>query len=93
MFSHTQTVKRLNFTPPPNIAKDRKIFSICKLKSFKQIRRRNNATPHLIHKGKPYTLKRKCITSPSFTTYSLPSIPIFPAARTAASVLYLTKSS
>lgn len=31
------------------------------------------------------TLKRKCITSPSCTTYSLPSTPIFPASRTALS--------
>ena len=32
-----------------------------------------------------YTLKRKCMMSPSCTTYSLPSTPILPASFTAAS--------
>ena len=32
-----------------------------------------------------YTLKRKCMMSPSCTTYSLPSTPILPASLTAAS--------
>ena len=36
-----------------------------------------------------YTLKRKCMMSPSCTTYSLPSTPSFPASRTAASLPYL----
>ena len=33
----------------------------------------------------PYTLKRKCMMSPSCTTYSLPSTPSLPASRTALS--------
>jgi hypothetical protein len=33
-----------------------------------------------LHRGAPYTLKRKFITSPSFTTYSLPSARILPAS-------------
>ena len=42
---------------------------------------------------KGYTLKRKCITSPSFTTYSLPSTFNFPLSRQAASLPYFMKSS
>ena len=37
-----------------------------------------------------HTLNKKCITSPSLTTYSLPSVRRTPAVRQAASVLYLT---
>ena len=40
-----------------------------------------------------YTLNLKCITSPSFTTYSLPSTRIFPASFTLDSLPYFTKSS
>lgn len=40
-----------------------------------------------------YTLNLKCMTSPSCTTYSLPSTPIFPASLTACSEPYFTKSS
>ena len=35
-----------------------------------------------------YTLNRKCMMSPSWTTYSLPSMPSLPASRTAASEPY-----
>ena len=34
-----------------------------------------------------YTLNRKCMMSPSWTVYSLPSVESFPAALTAASDL------
>ena len=37
----------------------------------------------------PYTLKRKCMTSPSCTTYSLPSTRSTPSARQAASLSWL----
>lgn len=37
-----------------------------------------------------YTLKRKCMISPSCTTYSFPSMAILPASRQAASVRYFT---
>src|SRR5438105_15131915 len=37
-----------------------------------------------------HTLKRKRITSPSCTTYSFPSLRIFPAARAACSLPQLT---
>ena len=39
------------------------------------------------------TLKRKCITSPSRTTYSLPSMASFPASRALLSPPSFTKSS
>src|SRR5690606_37849785 len=40
-----------------------------------------------------HTLNRKCITSPSFTTYSFPSTRSLPAALAPASPLYWMKSS
>ena len=40
-----------------------------------------------------YTLKRKCMTSPSWTTYSLPSIRSLPAAFAAASLPSASKSA
>ena len=39
-----------------------------------------------------YTLKRKCITSPSLTIYSFPSTRSFPASLTFASEPYVSKS-
>ena len=41
----------------------------------------------------PYTANRKCITSPSRTTYSLPSRRMAPASRMACSLLCFIRSS
>jgi hypothetical protein len=48
----------------------------------------STATPY-----QPYTLNLKCITSPSFTKYSFPSMRKRPFSRQAASLPYFTKSS
>jgi hypothetical protein len=40
---------------------------------------------YLLFSVKNYTLKRKCMTSPSFTMYSFPSTLNFPASFTFAS--------
>jgi integrase len=52
------------------------------------------ALPHAAQiSGNPHTLNRKCMTSPSRTTYSLPSIPSLPDSRALDSPPSFTKSS